>query len=88
MPDHSIDERLNAQDKMLSSIDTNLSLLRKELLGNGQPGRLNKVESEIDDLKARQNRVEGFWKGVNWLKAGIVVAVVEIFKYFAGGSHK
>lgn len=38
-------------EERIGSIDTNLQLLRKELLGNGQPGRISKLENDVEDLK-------------------------------------
>ena len=95
MPDYdAILERLNAQDAVLlqvssdvASVSTNVDLLRKELLGNGQPGRLSKVETKIELHQAQLDRTTGFWKGVNWIKAIIVVVAAEAIRYLAGRHH-
>lgn len=35
----------------IARIDENVALLRKDLLGNGQPGRLTKLEVDVEALK-------------------------------------
>lgn len=37
----------------------NLELLRKDLLGNGQPGRLTKLEDDVEALKERRSQQIG-----------------------------
>ena len=74
----NLHERLSRQDKILGSIDTNLALLRKDIFGNGQPGRLTIIESKIDDLEAHKNRAIGWALG-----AGAVIgAALTLFEYF------
>lgn len=77
--DHAdLHTRLSEQDKTLSSIDTNLTLLRKELLGNGQPGRLTKVETKVEDLEAHKNRAIGYSAAIG----GVITIVFALFEYF------
>ena len=43
----------------LTTIETVVSRLEKELLGNGQPGRLDKAEARIADLEKRVWKIAG-----------------------------
>jgi uncharacterized protein with ACT and thioredoxin-like domain len=83
--DGSIHLRLSAQDdilreqtKALASIDSNVKYLRKDLLGNGQPGRLQIVEENIKDLEAHKNRALGWIAGAG----AFIAAALAIFEYF------
>lgn len=75
--DNELHTRLTAQDSTLSSIKTDVGLLRKELIGNGQPGRLPKLEDKVEDLVAHKNRALG------WLSAFALLLTIglTIFEY-------
>lgn len=45
-------------------------------------GRLNKHEDILGSHQTFIDQSKGFWKGVAWLKAGVVVAIVEGAKLF------
>lgn len=46
-------------EERVGRIDMNLELLRKELLGNGQPGRLTKLEDDVEQLKSANSHRMG-----------------------------
>lgn len=76
--DGGINQRLSDQDVVLGRLDENLSLLRKELLGNGQPGRLTKVESKVNDLENHSSHLKGWIIGAG----GAITLALAIAEFF------
>lgn len=79
LPSYShFNDRLNDQDKVLARIDENLSLFRKDILGNGQPGRLTKVETKVDALESHSNHLKGWIIGAG----GAITLGLAIAEFF------
>ena len=76
--DGGIHERLSRQDVILGRLDENIALLRKELLGNGQPGRLTKVESKVNDLENHSSHLKGWIIGAG----GAITLALAIAEFF------
>jgi hypothetical protein len=77
------DETLKEQTRVLASVDTNVNLLRKELLGNGQPGRLTKIETKVENLEEHKNRALGWTLG-----AGAAISfALGLFEYLQHLQH-
>jgi len=53
----------------------------ESLVGNGQPGRVEKLENETKKLQATQNRHAGKWTMTGFIVT-IVAAVFSIFAVF------
>lgn len=76
--DFDLEARINAQDtillehtKQLSAIATNLQLLRTELVGNGQPGKIKLIEDQVLDLRLQHAHAKGYAAGIGTI-GGIV----------------
>jgi hypothetical protein len=65
-------------DEILAAILTKVSTVAEDmasvkaqvesLVGNGQPGRIDKVEADVDSLKAAKNYLWGFGAGLVFLE--------------------
>lgn len=64
-------DRLHALQQETSErlirVEENLRLLRQDLLGNGQPGRLGRVEFDLQQLRAESLRQRGILAGISFL---------------------
>lgn len=58
----------------LARLETNL----KEILGNGQPGRLQRIEEDTENLKTEVNQIAGGRKALSWSAAVLSGAVAAI----------
>jgi hypothetical protein len=61
--------------RLLSSLDTSM----KSLIGNGSPGRIDKIEADVDELKSAKNKM----LGVN----GAVVAAIGSWEWVKWKFH-
>lgn len=52
------DHELNTTERLVR-IETTLEVLKTRLLGNGQPGDLQKFDTRIDNLEESRSRVRG-----------------------------
>lgn len=55
----------------------------KDILGNGQPGRLTKVESAVEELDKMKWKVVGFVIGLVVLMEGGHIGFAEVVKILA-----
>jgi hypothetical protein len=62
----------------LIRVEENLRLLRQDLLGNGQPGRLNRLELDLHQLRSESLRQRGILAGVSF----VVSAVITLLSQF------
>lgn len=69
---------LEFRDFMIESV-TELKTDMKSLIGNGQPGRIDKIETDIDELKASKNRFIGIAIGASSV---ISVALEYLYRLF------
>ena len=49
----------------LARVEENLRLLRQELVGNGRPGRIAQLESQVDHLRSAHTRERGVIAGIS-----------------------
>ena len=49
----------------LTRVEENLRLLRQELVGNGRPGRIAHLESQVDELRTAHTRERGMLAGIS-----------------------
>lgn len=68
----TIHEELMEQGKTLSSLNTKV----ESLVGNGQPGRIDKIETDVKDLQASKNQALGVASGF-----GFLAGLWEIIKW-------
>ena len=57
------DEIFREHGKTLGEISATLSAFRHELIGNGQPGRLGKVETKVSTLEEHSAHLKGWIAG-------------------------
>lgn len=62
----------------LSRLEENLRLLRHDLVGDGQPGRIQKLESDVDHLRSEYQRQRGIFAGISF----VISAVVALLSHF------
>lgn len=63
----------------LSRVEENLRLLRQDLLGNGQPGRLGRLEVDMHDLRAESQRQRGILAGISLIISTAIALLSQIF---------
>jgi hypothetical protein len=62
----------------LIRVEENLRLLRQDLLGNGQPGRLSRLELDLHQLRSESLRQRGILAGISF----VVSAVITLLSQF------
>lgn len=64
-------ERVQALERDISErlirVEENLRLLRQDLLGNGQPGRLARLELDLHQLRNETLRQRGLLAGISFI---------------------
>ncbi|MGH9860239.1 MAG: hypothetical protein ACRD5F_09475 [Candidatus Acidiferrales bacterium] len=63
----------------LSRVEENLRLLRRDLLGNGQPGRLGRLEAEMDLMRAESQRQRGVLAGISFIVSTAIALLAQLF---------
>jgi hypothetical protein len=63
----------------LSRVEENLRLLRQDLVGDGQPGRIHRLESEVGHLRAEANRQRGILMGISVVVSSAVSFLSRLF---------
>ncbi len=56
---------------LLIRLDARVEALHRELLGNGQPGRIAVVEERVDSLEQTRDRARGWLAGASAILAAI-----------------
>ena len=56
----------------LSRLEENLHLLRKDLVGDGQPGRIPNLEIQVDEVRAEQSRQRGIFFGISFVISAVI----------------
>jgi len=64
----------------LSRLEENLRLLRQDLMGDGQPGRIQRLEIEVGQLRADSQRQRGIFIGIS-LVVSSVISFLSLFLY-------
>lgn len=62
----------------LIRVEENLRLLRQDLLGNGQPGRLSRLEFDLHQLRSESLRQRGLLAGISF----IISAAITLLSQF------
>jgi len=63
----------------MAEIGRDVKHLRRDLLGNGQPGRVNKLETAVGKLKGIVNRARGAVWAILAVSGGVIALVVWLF---------
>lgn len=63
----------------LTRVEENLSLLRKDLMGDGQPGRIVHLEYAVTDLRSDFQRQRGVFAAITFLISAAVALVSRFF---------
>lgn len=90
-----IAERVNALGENLSDMNatvvgirTDHENFRTEMLGNGQPGRVQRNEASIDELRCDVEKLnKKVWYASGGLAVVAVLAKEWLLKHFGGVSH-
>lgn len=56
MDESVIENRIRTQEVKNAVLDEKLKKLTHDIMGNGQPGAIQKLEAKIDDLKKDQDK--------------------------------
>ena len=56
----------------LSRVEENLRLLRQDLIGDGQPGRIARIETDVSHLRAEYHRQRGLLAGISFVVSAAV----------------
>ena len=63
----------------LTRVEENLFLLRKDLMGDGQPGRITQLEGTVTDLRSDFQRQRGVFAALMFLISAAVALVSRLF---------
>ena len=56
----------------LTRLEENLRLLRQDLVGDGQPGRIQLIETDVTQLRAEYHRQRGIFAAISFIVSGAV----------------
>lgn len=56
----------------LTRVEENLRLLRHDLVGDGQPGRILRLEGSVGQLQAEYHRQRGLFAGISFVVSSAV----------------
>lgn len=56
----------------LTRLEENLRLLRQDLVGDGQPGRISRLEAQVDHLRAEHHRQRGIFAAISFIVSSAV----------------
>lgn len=63
----------------LSRLEENLRLLRQDIVGDGQPGRLAHLEVAVDKLRDEQQHQRGIFTGISFVISTLVTVAARLF---------
>lgn len=63
----------------LARLEENLRLLRQDLVGDGQPGRILRLEEEVDRVRAAQQQQRGMLAALSFLISAAVAFLAHLF---------
>jgi hypothetical protein len=63
----------------LTRLEENLHLLRKDLMGDGQPGRLVRLEAGVSELRSDFQRQRGIFAGISFVISAAVALASRFF---------
>lgn len=74
-------ERVQALERDISErlirVEENLRLLRQDLLGNGQPGRLTRLELDLHQLRNETLRQRGLLAGISFIVSMAITLLAQ-----------
>lgn len=73
------DHELNTTERLVR-IETTLEVLKVRLLGNGQPGDLQKFDMRIDNLEDSRARVRGAMWAMGLIVTAITGGILHLFQ--------
>jgi len=63
----------------LTRMEENLRLLRHELLGDGQPGRISRIEADVSLLRAEYHRQRGVFAALSLVISAGMALLFRLF---------
>ncbi|MCL6480304.1 MAG: hypothetical protein K6U02_01120 [Firmicutes bacterium] len=63
----------------LARLEENLRLLRQDLVGDGQPGRILRLEEEVHRIRATQQHQRGVLAALSFIVSAAVAFLVRLF---------
>jgi hypothetical protein len=74
-------DRLHSLERDISErlirVEENLRLLRQDLLGNGQPGRISRLEIDLHQLRAESLRQRGILAGISFVISSAIALLSQ-----------
>ena len=63
----------------LTRLEENLHLLRQDLMGDGQPGRIARLENTVGELRSEFQRQRGIFAAITFLISAGVALISRFF---------
>jgi len=63
----------------LTRMEENLRLLRRELMGDGQPGRIARIEADVSLLRAEYHRQRGVFAALSFVISAGIALLFRLF---------
>jgi hypothetical protein len=63
----------------LTRLEENLRLLRQDLVGDGQPGRILRLENHVGELRVEQQHQRGIFVGISFVISSVVSLLSRFF---------
>jgi len=63
----------------LTRMEENLRLLRQELMGDGQPGRISRIEADLSLLRAEYHRQRGVFAALSFVISAGIALLFRLF---------
>ena len=64
----------------LSRLEENLRLLREDLVGDGQPGRIARLEVDVEHLRNEYHRQRGVFAGISFVVSAAIALLARFFQ--------
>ena len=65
----------------LTRIEENQRLLRHDLLGDGQPGRISRIEADVSLLRAEYHRQRGVFAALSIVISAVIALLSRLFSW-------
>jgi hypothetical protein len=83
MPSTEMEDLVSSLREDIAEIKALLNSMQKEILGNGQPGRIQRIESRLEPLEVMANQLRGWVRGAMWVAgAALTIAGIALGKFF------
>jgi hypothetical protein len=80
-----MDERFDAQDERIAELGASVAVLNnqmKTLLGNGQPGEIQKIQGRLSELEKQRNIWLGKHSVISATVSVLLSSVIATMKYW------